>query len=85
MHGNVWEWVEDTFHRWYSEAPIDGSAWTVGGRKGCGGTFERVLRGGGWTNEAGDCRAAGRYSNQPLMRSGSVGFRPAIPGGAVPD
>ena len=31
MHGNVWEWVEDSWHDNYDGAPSDGSAWLQGG------------------------------------------------------
>src|SRR5262245_63389624 len=31
MHGNVWEWVEDSWHETYDGAPTDGSAWLAGG------------------------------------------------------
>jgi formylglycine-generating enzyme required for sulfatase activity len=31
MHGNVWEWVEDSWHDTYDGAPSDGSAWLQGG------------------------------------------------------
>ncbi len=27
MHGNVWEWVEDSWHENYAGAPTDGSPW----------------------------------------------------------
>ena len=30
MVGNVWEWVEDCWHRNYNDAPKDGSAWIAG-------------------------------------------------------
>ena len=31
MHGNVWEWVEDSWHENYDGAPTDASAWLRGG------------------------------------------------------
>jgi len=51
VHGNVWEWVQDTWHDTYIGAPDDGSAWEDGG------DF-RVLRGGSWFCLAGSCRSA---------------------------
>ena len=47
MHGNVWEWVEDSWHENYDGAPADGSAWLRGGD-----TSYRVVRGGSWRNES---------------------------------
>ena len=57
MHGNVWEWCEDAFHKSYNNAPDDGSAWV-------GNTDRRfrVLRGGSWHSEPAECRCANRYS-----------------------
>ena len=43
MHGNVWEWVEDCWHKNYKGAPTDGSAWTSGGD-----SSSAVVRGGYW-------------------------------------
>ena len=31
LHGNVWEWCEDTWHKDYKGAPEDARAWTEGG------------------------------------------------------
>jgi formylglycine-generating enzyme required for sulfatase activity len=54
MHGNVWEWCEDTWHDSYKDAPDDGSAWVSGNSE------YYVLRGGSWRNYANLCRAAYR-------------------------
>ena len=71
MHGNVWEWVEDCYHRSYEGAPDDGSPRLEEG----GGCSARVLRGGSWYLSADDCRAASRHDGGPGFRSGGVGFR----------
>ncbi|MCQ1535535.1 formylglycine-generating enzyme family protein [Methanosarcina sp. KYL-1] len=69
MHGNAWEWVQDTWHNDYSEAPEDGRAWE-------GGVFSyRVTRGGSVTGSAADCRAANRIWFTPNARSPDLGFR----------
>jgi formylglycine-generating enzyme required for sulfatase activity len=69
MHGNVWEWVEDCYHRNYSGAPTDGSAWTSGD---CN---SRVARGGSWNDEAGYSRSARRYKVSTGYRNLDTGFR----------
>jgi formylglycine-generating enzyme required for sulfatase activity len=69
MHGNVWEWVEDCYHRNYSGAPTDGSAWTSGD---CN---YRVARGGSWNDEAGYSRSARRYKVATGYRNLDTGFR----------
>ena len=68
MHGNVWEWVQDEWHGNYDSAPTDGSAWEDGV------SADRVLRGGGWVADAGDCRSADRDFG-PGNRSRFLGFR----------
>ena len=55
MHGNVWEWVADTYHDNYDGAPNDGSIW---GSLGDGKT--KVLRGGSWFLNPNNCRSASR-------------------------
>jgi hypothetical protein len=70
MHGNVWEWCHDPWHKSYEGAPIDGSAWEEGGEKG-----SRVLRGGSWGLRPRDCRAACRYRDAPDSRGTLIGFR----------
>ncbi|MBI4056054.1 MAG: formylglycine-generating enzyme family protein [Elusimicrobia bacterium] len=68
MAGNVWEWVQDTWHRSYEGAPQDGSAWVD--PKGPG----RVIRGGSWGRGAGHLRSAQR-SYTPPGSGDFVGFR----------
>lgn len=72
MHGNVWEWVEDVWHKDYSGAPDDGSAWTTGGD-----SDSRVRRGGSWFSVPAGLRSASRYRNSSDFRSGRDGFRVA--------
>ena len=68
MHGNVWEWVTDTYHKNYKDSPKDDSAW-VGG-----GSF-RVLRGGSWYFVPKSVRSANRGNYGPADRYGYIGFR----------
>lgn len=68
MIGNVWEWVQDTWHDNYQGAPDDGRAWEKS--KG-----SRVVRGGSWILDSGDCRAACRSWNSPVVRNDGLGFR----------
>nr|MBA2591256.1 formylglycine-generating enzyme family protein [Gammaproteobacteria bacterium] len=69
MHGNVWEWCQDAWHKSYKGAPTGGSAWEVGGEK------SRVVRGGSWDDSPWYCRAAARGSGVPGARNYGVGFR----------
>jgi formylglycine-generating enzyme required for sulfatase activity len=70
MHGNVWEWCLDHWHKDYHEAPTDGSAW-LSDRKGA----DRVLRGGSWGYNPRVCRSAVRVNSSPGSRYGHYGFR----------
>jgi formylglycine-generating enzyme required for sulfatase activity len=70
MHGNVWEWVEDDYHRTYDGAPVDGQPWVGDSR-----AAYRVLRGGGWGFDARRCRSAARGSYAPVNRYITFGFR----------
>jgi formylglycine-generating enzyme required for sulfatase activity len=71
--GNVWEWVEDDYHRSYDGAPDDGSAWIDNPR-----ASDRVMRGGGWGSEARVCRSAARGHIRPDEPDGDLGFRTAM-------
>jgi len=72
VHGNVWEWCEDTWHGTYDGAPTDGSAWLLGGDARL-----RVVRGGSWSNHPRALRAAGRDGEPPDLRDDNAGFRVA--------
>jgi formylglycine-generating enzyme required for sulfatase activity len=72
MHGNVWEWVEDSWHDKYDRAPGDGSAWFQGGDPDY-----RVIRGGSWRNERELVRAAVRFKRNINVRFDTLGFRVA--------
>lgn len=65
MSGNVWEWVEDSYHDNYNGAPADGSAWQGDGAL-------RVPRGGSWSYLQ---RAAKRGGSEPDFRYSTIGFR----------
>jgi len=56
MHGNVWEWCEDSWHDNYKKAPTDGSAWVDKKPE------RYVRRGGSWVSNASNCRSAFRFN-----------------------
>jgi formylglycine-generating enzyme required for sulfatase activity len=54
MSGNVWEWVEDSWHDSYRGAPTDGSAWvTRGDAGGKDGWREMQWDGSAWVTGSG--------------------------------
>jgi len=69
MHGNVWEWCQDDWHKNYDCAPTDGNAWlnTEGNIK--------VLRGGSWCDGPVYCRVATRYYIHRSFIDNLFGFR----------
>ena len=69
MHGNVWEWCEDTWHENYNGAPTDGSTWSDNENR------YRVLRGGSWYNKLQDSRCANRIVNNPNSDNYTFGLR----------
>ena len=76
MHGNVWEWCQDDWHSNYTNAPNNGNAWT-----GQSGNF-KLLRGGSWYDNPGDCRSACRDIYNLVYSSSNIGFRVVCSGAA---
>ncbi len=69
MHGNVWEWCQDRYALDYYKKKVTNDP--QGPAKG----DERVLRGGAWTYDPGNCRSAARVKTSPAMRDIFFGFR----------
>lgn len=70
MLGNVFEWVEDTWHDRYESAPANGTSWMDGGKY-----RQYVMRGGGWTHGPDRMRAAHREWSTIEERFAYLGFR----------
>jgi formylglycine-generating enzyme required for sulfatase activity len=80
MHGNVWEWCSD----WHAADYYGTSAASGPDPTGPSEGSIRVLRGGGWGNDAAGCRAALRLGIVPSYRGYYSGFRLALSFVGVP-
>ena len=69
MHGNVWEWCQDDWHKNYEGAPTDCIAWVSGNSN------PKVMRGGSWIDYPEYCRSAARSFGKRDFRFDSLGFR----------
>jgi formylglycine-generating enzyme required for sulfatase activity len=66
MHGNVWQWCQDSLDKYPKSDAVDP----------LGTTGEaRVIRGGSWIDNPLECRSAYRGGSKPAMRHSLVGFR----------
>jgi formylglycine-generating enzyme required for sulfatase activity len=74
MHGNVWEWCEDSWHENYRGAPDNGTPCLEEGEN------SRVLRGGGDSSDFRSCRSSSRIALPPHFGNTGfpVGFRVAV-------
>ena len=70
MSGNVWEWCQDVFDDYSSEAQTNPT--------GPGSGSFRVYRGGGSHNYAGNCRTAFRLNRKTSSSLDDLGFRLAL-------
>ena len=72
MHGNVWEWCEDSYdENYYKASPVDDP-------QGPAQASMRVYRGGSWGLAAKYCRSANRYGLGASGRRSDLGFRVAL-------
>ncbi|MEH1901332.1 MAG: SUMF1/EgtB/PvdO family nonheme iron enzyme [Nostoc sp.] len=72
MHGNIWEWCQDSWHEnYYNGAPTDASPWMSDNEK-------RVLRGGSWNSNPWICRSAFRGNWVRVGQNYRLGFRVVV-------
>ena len=72
MSGNVWEWVNDWFHKDYYKKSVKNNP------KGPESGKYRVRRGGSWANFTKYIRSATRYRGRPDHKHHIMGFRIAF-------
>lgn len=70
MHGNVWEWCQDSWHENYLDAQVEGNAWEKDGD-----VQSRIVRGGAWDSPAAESRSTERRRAASTIRLNNIGFR----------
>jgi formylglycine-generating enzyme required for sulfatase activity len=73
MHGNVYQWVEDCWHKDIDKGPKDESAWVTN----CQDPTRHVVRGGSWLTKAEVQRSAQRGWAVTIGQNNELGFRVA--------
>ena len=81
IHGNVWEWVQDSWDSEYFARLADQPAIDPVGPAST--DTRRLIRGGGFTYGNSSGRSSNRYLNQANEGHGNCGFRIALPIDAV--
>ena len=71
MNGNVWEWCQDLYGIYSLAAAATNPTGPLSGS-------DRVIRGGGWFNDARGCRVSFRISYAPSFRFSTLGLRLAL-------
>lgn len=70
MHGNAWQWCEDTYLKEYEELKAVDPFFSEG--------VARVARGGSWLEGPAHLRSARRIGYQAEERFSNTGFRAAV-------
>ncbi|MCA8998242.1 MAG: formylglycine-generating enzyme family protein, partial [Planctomycetaceae bacterium] len=81
VHGNVWEWVEDSwdpvsYKKFQQNTAINPRSIRPTGSQG-------VFRGGAWNNDPARCRSPIRHAHPPMDRHNHLGLRVVLPFEAV--
>jgi formylglycine-generating enzyme required for sulfatase activity len=70
MHGNVWEWTLDCWHKNYKGAPATSEAWIKDGD-----CKRKVIKGGGWNSSTTAMLPAYRHGAKRKIEFNYIGFR----------